>query len=114
MVQNINGSDKGFLLSFYEGNAYMITLFEYKDDIGEDSYDMMWFFLDKEHAKRCLGLAKNADGEKGNILDDNSQIIDGITIYRNNCREWKSIADLFLQAFPDIQVTILNNDPNAE
>ena len=107
--QQQRDGEHDFTLTFYEGNALMITTYEYNDN-GKDVYDMVWFFTGTDHAKRCLGLAKCDDGTKHNMLSDTN--ITRITIYRNNCRQWKTIVDLFTKAFPDIMIELMANDPN--
>ena len=59
---------KEHTFNFYEGNALMIVLNEYKDENGEDMYNLHWFFCDEAHAKNCLGLAKGHE----NMLEENS------------------------------------------
>lgn len=101
-----------FTLPFYVGNAMMITLYEYTDDEdGKDKYDLMWFFTGKEHAQNCLGLKKNAHGERENMFGENG--ITKLVIYREWCRDWQIIVDLFTQAFPHIVIEIREKDPNA-
>lgn len=91
---------EGKTYPFYEGNAFMIVLHEFKDEKGEESWQMMYFFVDKSHAKRCLGLEKGSyDMFEGNV--------EKITIYKNHCHYWKDIVDLFTKTQPDIEITIL-------
>ena len=98
MMQN----GKPFEIKFYEGNAFMIALFEYEED-GQSMYNMQWFFLDETHAKRCLGLAKGTE----NMFPDDA--IPQMTIYRSSCSNWNKIANLFVKAFPHIQITLLES-----
>lgn len=96
----------GNTFSFYEGNALMIVLNEYKNDKGKDMYDLAWFFADKAHAKACLGLEKDTtDMFEGNI--------EQLTIYRNHCSKWKNLIDLFLMSQPNITITILQQKPEV-
>ena len=87
--------------NFYEGNALMIVLHEYEED-GEGYYDLQWFFCDEEHAKNCLGLVKGKD----NMFGEGN--INRLTIYRDNCRQWKKLIDLFTKAFPKIKIELLD------
>lgn len=105
-----NGVQRDVTFNFYEGNALMITTFEYEKD-GDRWYDMVWFFMDKEHARRCLGLKKCPDGTTNNMLDE--QNITRITIYRNNCYQWKTLIDLFSRAIPNADIQILADDPDT-
>lgn len=43
----------GITLTLYRGNAFMIALRE-----TEETYQLEWFFADKEHMKNCLGFSK--------------------------------------------------------
>lgn len=100
-----------FTLPFYVGNALMITLYEYTDD-GKDMYDLMWFFTGIEHAKNCLGLQKNTHGEKENMFGENG--VTKLVIYREWCRDWQKIVDLFVKAFPHIVIEIYEHEPKAQ
>lgn len=95
-----NNCGKDVTFNFYEGNAMMIVLHEYKDEDGMDLYDLRWFFCDEEHAKQMLGLAK---GYKSIFEPDE---IKRLTIYRDNCRQWEKIVKLFAKAFPNIEIVI--------
>ncbi len=93
--------------NFYEGNALMIVTHEFMEN-GEERYNMLWFFLGMDHAKNCLGLSKGHDNMFGN---------DGIThltIYRDHCRNWKNLVDLFVKAFPKIAIELLDAEPKEE
>lgn len=96
---------------WYVGNAYMVVPFEYKEN-GKDMYMLDWFFVDKEHAMRCLGLMKNANGTTRNIFGDRG--ITQFTVYMDRCRHWKVIAALFRKAFPDIPITVYGKAPVTE
>lgn len=100
-----------FTISFYEGNAFMIATYEFEEN-GVEKYDLMWFFVGEDHARRCLGIDKCDDGKKKNIYAD--QPFTSITLYRDNSRYWKKIADYFIKAFPDITVTILPHAPVSD
>lgn len=97
--------------NFYEGNALMIVPYEYEEN-GTEYYTMDWFFTGVDHAERCLGLQKCDDGTQHNMFPENG--ITQLTIYREYCREWKTIADLFTRAFPQIAITILDKAPVPE
>lgn len=106
----------GKTYNFYQGNGFMIILDEFKmtkdrlrtvDDTaeeGDECYRVMWFFIDKDHAKRCLGIGKgNYDMFEG--------LVEKITIYKNHCTNWKDIIDLFTKTQPNIVIEILPKDP---
>lgn len=100
-----------FTLPFYTGNALMIVTYEYEDN-GKDMYDLMWFFTGKEHAQNCLGLRRNSRGEKDNMFGENG--ITKLVIYREWCREWKTLVDLFTAAFPHIVIEIREKEPSEK
>ena len=56
-------------LTLYRGNCLLIFLYEFTDDDGTEQYQFMNFFDDKPHAKRMLGITKNYDGTKENLLE---------------------------------------------
>lgn len=93
------GKRNDFTINLYEGNALLIMLHEYKSDTGKDMYDMYMFFVDKTHAKKCLGLQKNGDGELVNILNDGWNNAKKLRINKAKSRNWKEIVTLFSQAF---------------
>ena len=95
-----NNYGKDITFNFYEGNALMIVLHEYKDEDGTGMYDLRWFFCDEEHAKRMLGLAKGYES----IFEPDE--IKRLTIYRDSCRQWEKIVKLFAKAFPNIEIVI--------
>lgn len=95
-------------LNWYEGNATMIVLNEWKEDNGEEMYSMAWFFASDDHAKNCLGLAK---GESNMFGADG---ITKLTIYREHCRGWDKLVKMFAKAFPDIEIEILAKEQEEE
>lgn len=98
-----------FTVSLYEGNAFLIMLYEYKDDEGQEMYNMFSFFVDKTHAKKCLGLQKNEDGEIVNMFDDNWQKLTKLRINKAKCR-YKDIVSMFAQAFDNLTIEIYNEE----
>lgn len=55
-------------VNLYGGNALMIGINEWKED-GKDMYSLFTFFADEQHAKNCLGLAKNEEYIMHGILE---------------------------------------------
>lgn len=98
---------KEVTFNFYEGNALMIVLNEYERD-GKEYYDLQWFFIGEDHARNCLGLSKGHD----NMFGEDS--IARLTIYREHCRQWKKLIDLFTRAFPNIAIEIRNTESTAQ
>ena len=101
---------KEYTLSLYEGNALLIMLYEYKNENGEDVYDMFSFFVDKTHAKKCRGLQKNGDGELVNIFNEDWQKCLKLRINKKKSRNWKDIITLFVQAFDNLAIEIYNDE----
>ena len=100
--KGING--KEFTASIYEGNCPLIALYEFKED-GKDMYNMYLFFVDDSHAKKCLGLAKNADGKKENLYKDIAKIRIDSKHYH-----FKKIVKWFSEAFPNITIEIYTSE----
>ena len=94
-----------YTLSLYEGNAFLIMLYEYNEN-ETDMYDMFSFFVDKVHAKKCLGLQKNGDGELVNIFDDGWQKFTKIRLNKAKSRNFKDLIELFSKAFDNITIEI--------
>ena len=103
---------KGYKYNFYQGNGFMIVLDEFvmtenrltvddeADDVGKECYRVVWFFVDKDHAKQCLGIGKgNYDMFEGNV--------EKITIFKDKCSNWKDIVELFTKTQPNIVIEIL-------
>lgn len=102
-----------YTYNFYEGNGFMIVIDEFKvtkdrkersvdDELeeGNDAYRVVWFFVDKDHAKRCLGLTKGSyDMFEGHVQK--------IRIFKDHCYQWKQIVDLFTKSQPNIVIEIL-------
>ena len=105
-----DGTKREYTLTFYTGNALMITTYNYEED-GRKCWDMMWFFTGEEHAMNCLGLKKNPHGDQHNMFGEDG--ITQLTIYREYCPEWQLLCDLFTRAFPHITITILEKAPET-
>ena len=110
---------KGYKYNFYQGNGFMIILDEFimtesrkdidtaDEDVGKECYRVAWFFVDKDHAKRCLGLTKGS-------YDMFEGLVEKITIYKDHCSNWKDIVDLFTKSQPNIVIEIRPTEPKAE
>ena len=96
----------GYDYSFYKGNGFMIVIDEFKQG-NNDLYHVAWFFVDKAHAKRCLGL------EKGSY-DMFEGTVEKITIYKENCSNWKDIVELFSKSQKDCVIEIHNKAPEVK
>jgi hypothetical protein len=94
--------DKEVEYSLYQGNAFLIMLYEYKED-GEDMWQMHNFLVDKEHAKNCFGLSK---GYTDNIFNTDKYQLRKIEIDGGKYRYTKELVDMLLKAFDNIEIKI--------
>ena len=100
--------------NLYEGNGIMIAIDEWKateDDPmngvkkGDDAYRVCWFFCDKQHMKRSLGLEKGSyDMFEGNV--------DKLILYADECHHLMDIIKTFQKAEPHIVIEIYSTRPN--
>lgn len=97
--------EREFVISLYEGNAYLIFLREYNED-GNDMYEMFSFWVDKTHARKCLGLAKGHD----NIYYGD---FTRLRLNKAKCRKAVEIAGLFAKAYDNITIEIYTEKENV-
>lgn len=87
--------------NLYEGNGFLICIDEWTNsETKEEEYQVVWFMLDKLHAKNCLGLTKGMD-------DMFEGKVEKIRIFKDHCRQWKDVVDLFTKSQPNITIEIL-------
>ena len=91
-------------MTLYEGNAFLIGLYEFTAEDGQEQYQLGLLFADEGHAKRSLGLTKRPDGGKYNLYGEDADV--KLTLIRNKCREFKKIITLFAQAFDNIAISV--------
>ena len=103
---------KEYTSNFYEGNALMIVTNEFEEN-GEERYTVIWFFTGKDHAERCLGLQKCDDGTQTNMFERDGAVT-RLVIYKEHCRKWQTIVDLFTKVFPEIVIELYAKEPCAE
>ena len=94
--------------NLYQGNGYMIAIDEWTDEKdGAEKYQVAWFFCDKEHMRRCLGIAKDSyDMFEGNV--------DRLILYYDECDNLKNIIDMFSQTQPNIVIEIHPTNPDKK
>ena len=114
----MNETDEGFkefAVSLYEGNAYLIFIYEYKDkDTGDDMYNLQGFFTEKTHMKRCLGIDKKWPETYGhNTYNKKYSYISKLRLNKDKCRNYKDIVAAFIEAFPKIEIEIYS-EPKEE
>ena len=93
-------------VSLYEGNAFLIMLFEYKDEYsGADMYNLYSFWADEEHMKNMLGLnPKKGYGKNEYVSEDQSVI--AFRFNKAKCRHLNKIVPALVKAFDNITIEI--------
>ena len=98
--------DKVVTYKLYEGNAFLIMLYEYEED-GKDMYSMHNFFADETHAKRMLGLDKKWKETYGNnCFDQPNYKMKKIRINKKEYTHTKKLVSMLADAFDDITIEI--------
>lgn len=64
--------DKAVTYNLYQGNAFLIMLYEYEEN-GKAMYSMHNFFTDETHAKRCFGVDKKDSRSYGHNIFNQPQ-----------------------------------------
>lgn len=99
LSQTFNGEEKETTISLYQGNAYLIMLYEYTKEDG-NYYDLYGFFNDKDHMRRCFGLDKKYDSR--NIYEDWKKV----RINRAKYRHTKELVAAISEAFDNISIDL--------
>lgn len=81
------------MLTLYKGNAFLLFMAECADE-----YQLVGFWLSKDHAKNCLGLTKGYNRWSLNITS--------VTLFPTEC-DWLDIAKLLHKAYPNIEINII-------
>lgn len=92
-----------YTCNLYQGNAFLIVINEYTEK-GEEKYNLISFFADKQHAKNCLGLNKKYSPD--NIWGNAVFYLDRITIYKDKYSYTKDLISLLIQTFDAINIQI--------
>ncbi len=100
-----NGEE--YVLSLYQGNAYLIFINEYKED-GKNMYSLWSFWADKEHAKICLGLSKKSD--TSNIYTEYESRIREFRFFKSKTKHLSEMIGLLVKAFDDVVISIEKGD----
>lgn len=103
--QTWDGETTEHTVSLYQGNAFLIMLNEFEED-GKDMWSMSNFFVDKDHAKRCLGLDKNYSDT--NIFDKDIHRLTRIRLNKAKMRksDFKVLVTMLTQAFDKITIEV--------
>ena len=97
--------DKVVTYNLYQGNAFLIFIYEYKDEDGKDMYSLASFFADETHAKRCLGLAKDCD----NIFNTTYSKLLKVRINKKYSYT-KKLVDMLIKAFDNITIELYTDE----
>lgn len=92
---------KEFTVNLYQGNAYLIFIYEYEED-GNNMYNLFTFWADKVHAKRCLGLEKGYE----NLYSDERDKLKKIRINKSKFSKTSEMVGLLAKAFDDLVIEI--------
>lgn len=93
-------------VNLYEGNAFLIFIYEYEED-GRNMYNLQGFFADKAHMKRCLGIDKKDKESYGNnIYNKPYDRLTKIRLNKAKSRNYKDIVAAMSEAFDDIDIEI--------
>lgn len=105
-----DGTVKQFPIRLYDGNCYLVMLSENDE---ENTYQMYNFFLDKGHAKRCLGLDKKG-GHTENIFDKGWTTWSKVRLNKAKYPHTKELATMLVQAFDEITIEIYSDPKEGE
>ena len=104
--------DREFTISLYPGNAYLIMLYEYEIEKGQEFCKVFGFFNDKQHMLNCLGLDKK-DKDAYNIYQTPYQKFTKLRINKAKYRHTKELISAFVDAFDQITIEVVN-EPEVE
>ena len=97
-------ADKVVTYTLYEGNAFLIMLYEYTDENGEEMWQMGSFFADETHAKNCLGITKGFD----NMFNTSYTQLKKIRLNKSKYRYTKKLVDMLIKAFDNIEIELFD------
>ncbi|MBQ7436129.1 MAG: hypothetical protein IJV30_02240 [Oscillospiraceae bacterium] len=105
----IRQQGKDWTISLYQGNAFLIFLYEYTDEAGEKMYQMYNFWLDKQHMKNCLGLNKK-EGYGDNMFGSPDCKLVSVRINKEKYRYTKDLILALIQAFDDLTIELYSEE----
>lgn len=101
---------RDYKVSLYEGNAYLIFIYEYKEN-EKDMYNLKGFFADKAHMRRCLGLDRQYKQTYGdNSYDREYDRLIKIRFNKKKCRNYMEIITALVQAFDNIEIDVYSEE----
>lgn len=99
---------KEFSVNLYQGNAFLIFIYEYEED-GQKMYNLYNFFLSKQHMKNCLGMNKK-EGFSKNIFNEGYDRLKLIRINKAKYSYTKELTQALIQAFDEIMIELYNEE----
>lgn len=103
-VAHIEQNGIEYTFNLYQGNAFLIFLYEYLDAEQNQMYQMHMFFADKQHMNNILGLSKEYKGN--NDLNTDGERLKSITIYKDKYSYTKDLVTALVKAFDELEITI--------
>ena len=98
--------DKVVTYPLYQGNAFLIMVYEYKEN-GEDMYTVHNFFVDETHAKRMFGLDKKWKDTYGtNYFAQDHYKMKKIRIKKSEYSYTKKLVNMLVEAFDDLAIEL--------
>ena len=101
----IQQGEKEFTVNLYQGNAFLIFIYEYKNEEGEAMYMMYNFWADKQHMKNCLGLNKK-QGYGENMFTEGADRLKTVRINKQKYSYTKDLVQTLVQAFDDLVIEV--------
>lgn len=100
--------DRVTTFNLYEGNAFLIMLYEYEED-GKQMYAMHSFFVNEAHAKRMFGLDKKWKETYGkNCFDEPGYKMQKIRINKSKYGKsnTKKLVSMLVEAFDELTIEL--------
>ena len=103
---DIYNYDKVVTYSLYQGNAFLIFVYEYTEN-GKSMYSVNNCFVDEAHAKRALGIDKNSKTTYGdNTLNQPSYKLQEIRIKKKDYKHTKKLISMLVEAFDELTIKL--------
>ena len=113
ITQRRGDGTRDFNISLYTGNAYLIMIHEFKNEEGEELYNLYNFWTDRDHMKRCLGLVKGYETYGENCYEGewvkirfNKKKMDKVIL--------KGIVSALAQAFDNLTIELYTDVETGE
>lgn len=94
-------------VDLYVGNCLMVAIYNYEEN-GKKMYSLDSFFVDNDHAKRCLGLDKKYG--KDNMYDDGISKVVKLRIDKSKYSKAEKLIGLFVKAFDELTVELYKEE----